>query len=118
MRRDAQRRHQPCDASRCRVECIHGAEPEPAPVQQAAYDHLLHRVLHNRPVEAEPNGGGDLIGGRSVWLLRRDCRQDLRCRGRRAGRRRGVRVLCQGTSSLSPLTRNAACLCRYDASHR
>jgi len=52
----AQRRPQPCGASRRRAECIHGAAAEPAPVEQAAHDQLLQHILHDRPVEAEPEG--------------------------------------------------------------
>ncbi len=62
------RARRPRGASGRRAECIHGAEPEPAPVEQAARDQLLQHVLHIRPVEAEPDGAGNLIPGSGLLL--------------------------------------------------
>jgi len=109
-----ERKRPPCSTSYRRAEGIDGAEAEPASVEKPARDQFLQRVLHHRPVEAEPDGAGHLIGGRAVRLLCRDRGQDLRCRGRRAGRRRRVRVLCYGNACLPPvLSGDTACLCRH-----
>jgi len=60
-----------------------------APVEETACDELLHLALHRVAVEAEPEGAGDLIGGRAMRLLRHDDRQDLRRGARDDGRHGG-----------------------------
>ncbi len=112
-----ERQRPPCSASRRCMKCVHGATAQPAPIEETARDQLLQRVLHHRPVEAKPDGAGHLIGRRAMRLLRRDRGQDLRRCGRRAGRRRRVRVLCYGTACLSlvlsGMSGDTACLCRH-----
>jgi len=78
-------------------ECVDGPQADAAPVHLAAPDHLFQLVLNGLDIDAKPDGTSDLIGGRTVWLLRCDDGQYLVSRARCARRRRVVGMLCQGS---------------------
>jgi len=67
-------------ASRLCCERVDRAVAESAPGEQSLGHQILQVALHQRAVETEAKGAGDLIGRCSVWFLRGDDGQDLiRC---------------------------------------
>ncbi len=54
------------------AQCVDGSVADAQLVEYPLLNQLLQRVLHQRVVDAEPDGASDLIGGRTAGGLRRD----------------------------------------------